>query len=963
MKKLLLLLTLAMTAFLVQAQSPGYLNYQGVARNAVGNVISNKTIALRLSIHDGTTTGPVVYSETRVVTTNPFGLFNIQIGSSGYLFQTGSIATVPWLTGHKFIQVEIDPNGGTSFMNVGTTELVSVPFSLYTNQSGDIVLPFSKIQGDNGPLFRLTNTGNSSGSAALEGNSGSNASNVAAIRGIISSSSSGTGSAGIYGYNNGSAAGGAGVWGVHNGAGMGVYGSSTSGTGLYGNSTGGAGVFGQSINGVSVMGMQPANGTNAAGYFENLNPNNNSRILDVRSNGIGITAGVQNLNAANGSTILDVQNGGTGTTANLNATNAANPSVALDVKSAGTGNAAKISGTNPASTKNTLEVQNSGLGDAGLFQINNGANTKNAIEAQTNGTGSAGVFAINNASNTGNALQVATNGTGYALNAISTNATPKALHTQGAIQFSGIGEAANRVLSTDINGNATWQNAAAVGIVSGSGTKNYIAKWTPDGTAVGVSQIQDDGSNLAIGGSIDANYKLSLAGKMHLKASSDNGAIATFENTSTNENSDGIIIKLGRIHGAWNGSSYANVTNPITQGVETQVNQIRNWIYGVDDFNWTQLINLMPSQYLTGTICNLTNLITKKLNDAMGLPLKIGPYSTPAVHIWDETTIFPGLDLDILGSIPALKIPALNIPSVTVIPTQITVMPKLPEIDCSSLPSLSMPTFVFTNVTNTLSNKNEFIAFVDKDDRKLGSIRATSIQDFSYNYFDGQKMLDLAAEFIGIDIVDDFMSVIAGISEMVNDYNKIGVEYSSGHGDYAEWLERADPRETISYGDIVGVKGGKITKTIEGAEQIMAVSKAPIVLGNTPDKGRTQDGNNVAFMGQIPVKIMGPCASGDYIVARGTISGYGVAIHPRDMKVEDFKLSVGRSWDTNDKPGPKMINTVVGVHNNDFLNIIGSLQQRADNADERLKAIEMLLNVQQTKEPGKTSQPAKKAFK
>ncbi len=962
MKKLLLLLTLVATAFLAKAQSPGYLNYQGVARNAVGNVISNKTIALRLSIHDVNATGPVVYSETRVVTTNPFGLFNIQIGSSGYLYQTGSVATVPWLTGHKFIQVEIDPNGGTSFMNVGTTELVSVPFSLYTNQSGDIVLPFSKTQGDAGPLFRLINTGNSSGSAALEGNSGSNATNVAAIRGIISSSSSGTGSAGIYGYNNGSAAGGAGVWGVHNGAGMGVYGSSTGGAGIYGNSTSGAGVFGQSVNGMSVVGMQPANGTNSAAYFENLNPNNNSRILDVRSNGLGITAGIQNLNTANSSTIFDVQNGGTGSTAVLNATNAANGSTALDVRTAGTGSAATLSATNPANTKNALEVKTAGQGDAALFQISNVTNSKAAIEAQTNGTGNGGVVKITNASNTANALEVSTNGSGFALNAVSTNATPKALHTQGAVQFSGIGEAANRVLSTDINGNATWQNAAAVGIVSGSGTNNYIAKWTPDGTAVGVSQIQDDGSNLAIGGSVDANYKLSLAGKMHLSASSDNGAVAVFENTSSNENSDGIIIKLGRIHGAWNGSSYANVTNPITQGVETQVNQIRNWIYGVDDFNWTQLINLMPSQYLTGTICNLTNLITKKLNDAMGLPLKIGPYSTPAVHIWDETTIFPGLDLDILGSIPALKVPALNIPSVTVIPTQITVMPKLPEIDCSSLPTLEMPTFVFTNVNNTLSNKNEFVAFVDKDNRKLGSIRATSIQDFSYNYFDGQKMLDLAAEFIGIDIVDDFMSVIAGISGMVNDYNKIGVEYSSGHGDYAEWLERADPSETISYGDIVAVKGGKITKDIAGAEQIMAVSKAPIVLGNTPEKGKTTLGNNVAFMGQIPVKIMGPCNSGDYIVAKGAISGYGVAIHPKDMQVEDFKLAVGRSWDSNEKPGPKMVNTVVGVHNNDFLNIIGTLQQRADNADQRLKTIEAMLNVQQHDDAQRT-QPAKKAFK
>ena len=258
-----------------------------------------------------------------------------------------------------------------------------------------------------------------------------------------------------------------------------------------------------------------------------------------------------------------------------------------------------------------------------------------------------------------------------------------------------------------------------------------------------------------------------------------------------------------------------------------------------------------------------------------------------------------------------------------------------------------------------MKKTNEFVSFVDKDNRKLGAIRAQSIQDFSYDYFDGQKMLDLAAEFIGIDIVDDFMSIVSGISEMVTDYNNIGVEYSSGNGDYAEWLERIDPKEEISYGDIVAVKGGKITKDLKEAQQIMAVSKQPIVLGNVPDATKTELGNNIAFMGQIPVKVMGPVMSGDYIVAKSDIPGYGIAVHPKDMQIDDFKLAVGRSWDTNKKEGPKMVNTVVGVHNHDFLNIISGLQQKASQTDDRLKAIESVLNIKTTA----TKEPVKKAFK
>jgi hypothetical protein len=287
-------------------------------------------------------------------------------------------------------------------------------------------------------------------------------------------------------------------------------------------------------------------------------------------------------------------------------------------------------------------------------------------------------------------------------------------------------------------------------------------------------------------------------------------------------------------------------------------------------------------------------------------------------------------------------------------------IPAIPQINCSSLPTLSFPVFVFNDVTNSLSKENEYISFVDKDNRKLGAIRAQSIQNFSYDYFDGQKLLDLAAEFIGIDIVDDFMSIVSGVSQMVNDYNSIGIEYSSGNGDYAEWLERANPKEDISFGDIVAVKGGKITKDIAGAEQIMAVSKKPIVLGNVPEASKTNKGNNIAFMGQIPVKVMGAVQSGDYIVAKSEVPGYGIAIHPKDMKVEDFKLAVGRSWDSNLKAGPKMVNTVVGVHNHDFLNIIGGLQKKADQTEERLKAIESMLNVNTG--TTNTDKP-KKAFK
>jgi hypothetical protein len=130
MKRSYLLLALLCAAFSSAfGQAPALFNYQGVARNPVGNVLANKNITVRLSIHDGAAQGPTVYSETRTMTTNAFGLFNILVGSAGATNVTGTIPGVNWLVGDKFLQVEIDPEGGSTFINVGTSQLASVPYS------------------------------------------------------------------------------------------------------------------------------------------------------------------------------------------------------------------------------------------------------------------------------------------------------------------------------------------------------------------------------------------------------------------------------------------------------------------------------------------------------------------------------------------------------------------------------------------------------------------------------------------------------------------------------------------------------------------------------------------------------------------------------------------------------------------------------------------------------------------
>ena len=84
---------------------------------------------LRLSVHNLSAAGTVVYSETRVIRTNLGGLFSVQVGSAGTTSASGTIGGVSWLSGDKYLQVEIDPVSNNNYLNMGTVQLVSVPYA------------------------------------------------------------------------------------------------------------------------------------------------------------------------------------------------------------------------------------------------------------------------------------------------------------------------------------------------------------------------------------------------------------------------------------------------------------------------------------------------------------------------------------------------------------------------------------------------------------------------------------------------------------------------------------------------------------------------------------------------------------------------------------------------------------------------------------------------------------------
>ncbi len=127
MKKLFLTVFLTTTIFISGfAQVPASFNYQAVVRNSSGEILANKTVSFRISLLQGSKTGAVVYSETHKLSTNDFGLVNLKIGKGTKL--SGNFSPADW--GEViFTKIEIDPAGGSSFSELATSELSSVPYA------------------------------------------------------------------------------------------------------------------------------------------------------------------------------------------------------------------------------------------------------------------------------------------------------------------------------------------------------------------------------------------------------------------------------------------------------------------------------------------------------------------------------------------------------------------------------------------------------------------------------------------------------------------------------------------------------------------------------------------------------------------------------------------------------------------------------------------------------------------
>ena len=120
-------------SYLSFGQSPQKFTYQSIIKNSSGYLLKNQDVGLRISVLSNSSNGIEVYSEEHFPTSNSNGLVTLIIGEG---LTNDNFSEIQWGDGEFFLKVEVDPEGGNNYTMNQTSQLLSVPYALYAENSG-----------------------------------------------------------------------------------------------------------------------------------------------------------------------------------------------------------------------------------------------------------------------------------------------------------------------------------------------------------------------------------------------------------------------------------------------------------------------------------------------------------------------------------------------------------------------------------------------------------------------------------------------------------------------------------------------------------------------------------------------------------------------------------------------------------------------------------------------------------
>ncbi len=127
------------------ANVPGAISYQAVARDAQGMPLADANLQVQFTLITDSISGAAEYEEIHTLSTNSLGLFTTALGAGTPVSNT--FGNINWSAGNKFLKVQIDTGNG--WMDMGTQQLLSTPYSMHSATSGAIKNPGLPVFADN----------------------------------------------------------------------------------------------------------------------------------------------------------------------------------------------------------------------------------------------------------------------------------------------------------------------------------------------------------------------------------------------------------------------------------------------------------------------------------------------------------------------------------------------------------------------------------------------------------------------------------------------------------------------------------------------------------------------------------------------------------------------------------------------------------------------------------------------
>jgi hypothetical protein len=919
MKKIFLFL---LTIFVVggsYAQSPQGMNYQAVIRDDNGIALSEENISLKVSILQSSTSGNVVYSESHSIQTNSNGLVNLIIGKGNLI--SGNFTSIPWDQGPYFLEIEFDPEGGTNYTKLGTSQLMSVPYALYSQQTGklsdygsDTLFVVKDKQGkvvfavfpDGAKVYvDSTATKGRTGGFAVSGRSTTKKGEYP----IFFATSDSThvfveGNSGTKGRTGGFAVSGRSTTKTQADN---IFLSTPDSTRVYVNQyqkgkTGGFAVSGRSTT------------KGAADRFLDLTPDNyfighqsgNSNLNGKQNVFLGYNAGHFNTEGWNniflgykaGYHNVGYQEDAEGSNNIFIGTRAGYNNLGGSDGDYGQNNVfiGKDAGfSNENGPSNIFIGTEAGYSNIGVTSNEGGYNVFLGYRAGKNNlTGAKNVFLGTNAGgeneSSSSNVYIGENAGGIAnggSNAYIGKSAGYRIKGSGNTFFgayagNGNTDSTYNVLDNTFVGNAAGGNfkTGSKNIILGTDAGYYLDSASHN-VFIGSEAGKGLGSSFSPGsGNVFIGYKAGMnetgSNKLYIENSDANSS-----NSLIYGDFDSDILQV-------NGNIGIGLS-PVSERLEIDGALKIGNTSGVDDgiIRWT------GSDFegrKSGAWVTLTNNVDGYSLDADG-----GSYED-VVYV-DNTG-----NLGVGNNTPLTRIHVQD------------------EKNGFTTSSIDSHVAVFENTLST-SKRAPVLAL------KIGTTETPSIYSNYITFFDGN---------------DSAIGAIQGNGSG-------GIELNSGSADFAEYLPKINRKEIFKPYEVVGIIGGKVTKNTEKADLVSVITNNSIVTGNNPGKDRLEYFTKVSFMGQVPVKVKGEVNEGDYILPSGNNDGIAIGKSPEEIEKNSIHKVIGVAWEKKNTVAIGPVTTYISL-NSDRKTILrlmrknNKLEREIDQLNGRLQEIESRLS-------------------